>query len=240
MKTIWTLTVRELKTFFDSLMAYLLLVLFLAATGFFTWLFGGDVFMTKQASLDQFFTWAFVFISVLIPAITMKMISEEKRTGTIELLLTKAISDWQVVLGKYLACFMLVLIALLLTLPYYFTVMKLGPVDHGAVLCGYFGLLLLSSALISIGIFASTVTSNQIVAFLLAAAIELIFLLIFYLMSFNAGFMSGIFDYLSFYTHFEAISRGLLDSRNIIYFISISLTGLIIAESVLAQRNVPS
>ena len=117
MKIIWTLTVRELKTFFDSLMAYLLLVLFLAGTGFFTWLFGGDVFMTKQASLDQFFGWAFVFISVLIPAITMKMISEEKRTGTIELLLTKSISDWQVIIGKYLACLLLVLIALLLTPP---------------------------------------------------------------------------------------------------------------------------
>lgn len=114
-----------------------------------------------------------------IPAITMKMIAEEKKTGTIELLLTKAVSHRQLVLGKYLACMLLVGIALIFTLPYYFSIARLGSVDHGATISGYLGLLLMSSAYIAIGLFASSLTNNQIVAFLLALLIGIFF--IFYL-----------------------------------------------------------
>src|SRR5213079_992445 len=103
-----------------------------------------------------------------IPAITMRTFAEENKSGTIELLLTKAITDWQVIIGKFLACLVLILIALLLTLPYYFTVWKLGPIDHGSVWTGYLGLILMASTYISIGIYTSSITNNQIVAFLLA------------------------------------------------------------------------
>jgi len=160
MKASWIITLRELRTFFDSLTAYILLVIFLGLSGFFTWMFGSDVFFRGEATLEPFFGVAYWTLFFFIPALTMRMLAEEKRTGTIELLLTKSVNDWQVVAGKFLACLLLLLVAFAFTLPYYFTVWKLGPIDHGAVLCGYLGLLLMSCAYIGIGMFASSVTNN--------------------------------------------------------------------------------
>ncbi|HQX45512.1 MAG TPA: ABC transporter permease subunit, partial [Saprospiraceae bacterium] len=122
---------RELNSFFDSLTAYIMLLAFLGFSGFFTWIYGADVFIRKEADLQVFFAIAKWTLFFFIPAITMKMIAEEKKTGTIELLLTKAVSHRQLVLGKYLACMLLVCIALLFTLPYYFSIARLGSVDHG-------------------------------------------------------------------------------------------------------------
>ncbi|MDX2249361.1 MAG: ABC transporter permease subunit [Bacteroidia bacterium] len=239
MKNIWIIANREFRTFLDSLVAYILLVVFLGLSGFFTWLFGTDVFYIKQATLLPFFQIAYWTLFFFIPALTMRMIAEEKRVGTLETLLTRAITDWQIVAGKYLACLLLIGVALLFTLPYYFTVSWLGPIDHGAVWCGYLGLLLLSSVYISIGIFASSITSNQIVAFLLALVIGIVFHWIFDLMSSVAsGSLAGLMNYLSTSSHFASVSRGVIDSRDIIYFVSLSLLGLILAEAQLASRNV--
>lgn len=239
MKNIWIIAKREFQTFFDSLVAYILLVAFLGFTGFFTWLYGQDVFFTKQASMMPFFSWASLLFVVFIPAITMRMIAEEKKTGTLEVLLTRAISDWQIVAGKYLACLILIGMALLFTIPYYLTVSWLGPVDHGATLCGYLGLLLLGSAYISIGIFASSITNNQIVAFLLALIIGLFFILFFGIFaSAISGWGAEFLNFLSFNTHFSSIARGVLDSRDLIYFITVTLLGLVLAEYQLAGRNV--
>ena len=168
MKPIWIIAKRELRAFFDSLIAYILIIVFLGLSGFFTWLFGSDIFFIGQATLQPFFSVAYWTLFFFIPALTMKMIAEEKRMGTIELLLTKSVSDWQVILGKFTACLILIGIALLLTLPYYITVWFLGPIDHGAVWSGYLGMILMSMAYISIGLFASSITNNQIVAFLLS------------------------------------------------------------------------
>ncbi len=126
MKAIWTITRRELQSFFDSLMAYIMLIAFLGFSGFFTWLFGADIFFVKQASLQSFFSIAYWTLFFFIPALTMRQFAEENRAGTLELLLTKPVSDWQVVLGKFLSTFILILIALALTLPYYITVASLG------------------------------------------------------------------------------------------------------------------
>jgi ABC-2 type transport system permease protein len=192
-----------------------------------------------QASLKPFFGVAYWTLFFFTPAITMRTIAEEKRTGTIELLLTKSLTDWQLVLGKYLSCLLLIIIALACTLPFYFTVWNLGPVDHGSVLCGYLGLVLMSSAYISIGVFASSITSNQVVSFLLSLLIGVFFLIIFQALSTNfTGVLGTVFQYLSVSEHFDSISRGVIDSRDIIYFISISCIALLLAEFNLVKRNI--
>jgi ABC-2 type transport system permease protein len=164
------------------------------------------------------------------------MIAEENKSGTIELLLTKAVTDWEIVLGKFLACLLLIIIALVLTLPYYITVASIGPIDNGAVICGYLGLILMSMVYISIGLFASSITNNQIVAFLLSLFIGVFFLIIF--SNDFTGIIGQILDYLNLSTHFESISRGVIDSKDIIYFLSISFLGLILAETLLSKRNI--
>lgn len=168
MKNIWIIAKKELNSFFDSLMAYIILTVFLGISGFFTWLYGNDIFFRGQASLQAFFNIAYWTLFFFIPAITMRMIAEEKKTGSIELLLTKAVNDWEVVIGKFLSGLLLILAALFFTLPYYITVSNIGPIDHGAAITGYIGMILFSMALLGIGIFASSITNNQIVAFLLA------------------------------------------------------------------------
>lgn len=239
MKTVWIIARRELQSFFDSLIAYIMLVLFLGFSGFFTWLYGSDIFLVGQASLRAFFGIAYWTLFFFIPAVTMRSLAEEKKTGTIELLLTKAVTDRQVVWGKFLSAFLLIAIALLFTLPYYVTVARIGHIDHGAALCGYLGLLLMSAAYISIGIFASSLTNNQIVAFLGALFIGLFFHIIFDVLSNNmTGLLGQVFDTLSLSVHYEAVSRGVLDTKDIIYFLSIVVLGLFFAERSLSKRNI--
>lgn len=238
MDKIWIIAKRELASFFDSLIAYVMIILFLGMSGFFTWLFGNNIFLINQASLQVFFGIGFWTLFFFIPAITMRMLAEETRSGTIELLSTKAITDWQIVGGKFLACLLLVMIALFCTLPYYITVSQLGSVDHGGIIGGYLGLILLSAGYISIGLFASSVTNNQIVAFLMALFIGIFFQILFDVMgsSFRGGLGTAM-NYLSMRAHFESLSRGVIDSRDIVYFLSITLVGLLFSQSMLSRRN---
>ena len=239
MHPIWVISKREFNSFFDSLVSYIFIVVFLGISGFFTWLLGSDIFLIGQATLQPFFSIAYFSLFFFIPALTMRMVAEEKRIGTIELLLTKAVSDWQVILGKFIACLVLIAVALLLTIPYYITVWSLGPIDHGAVWCGYFGMILMSMAYISIGIFASSITNNQIVAFLLALLIGVFFLIIFDVLSGSfTGTIGQVLNYLSMSTHFDSISRGVIDSRDLFYYLSITFLGLMLAESSLSKRNI--
>ncbi len=238
MKQIWTISKRELQSFFDSLMAYIMLIAFLGFSGFFTWLYGQDVFFVKQASLQSFFGIAYWTLFFFIPALTMRLFAEENRSGTIELLLTKPVTDWQVVLGKFLSTFLLIIIALSLTLPYYITVAYLGPIDHGAVWSGYLGLVLMSAAYISIGIFASSITNNQIVSFLLALFLGIFFQIIFTMLAGNlSGTFGEILNFLSVSTHFESISRGVIDSKDLIFFLSFVFLGLILTEANVAKKR---
>ncbi len=238
MNTIWIITKRELQSFFDSLIAYILLILFLGISGFFTWLFGSDIFLVGQASLRAFFSIAYWTLFFFIPALTMRLLAEEKRSGTIELLLTKAVSDRQVVLGKFLSTLILIAVALAFTLPYVITVASLGNLDTGGVICGYLGLLFMSGVYISIGLFTSSITQNQIVAFLLALFTGLFFHLLFDLLASSAtGFFGQLFSLLSMRVHFESISRGIIDSSDLIYFFSLMVIGLFAAEVSLANRN---
>lgn len=239
MEKILIISKREVRSYFDSLTAYILIVVFLGMSGFFTWLYGSDIFYIGQATLQPFFAVAYWTLFFFIPAITMRSIAEEKSSGTIELLLTKSISDWQIVIGKFLSALYLVLISLALTLPYYITISMLGPVDHGAVWCGYLGMILLSSALIGIGVFASSLTNNQIVAFLLSLFIGVFFLIIFNVLAGSStGFAGQLLSYLSISTHYDSMARGVIDLKDIIYFGSILFISLMLAASVLSKRNI--
>ncbi len=238
MRQIWLITRKELQTFFDSLIAYILLVVFAGFTGLFTWLYGRDIFLVGEASLEAFFDTAYWSLFFLTPAICMRMLAEEKNTGTIELLLTKSVNDRQVVMGKFLACLLLIVSGLVLTLPYYVSISYLGPVDHGAIWCGYFGLVLMSMAYIGIGLFASSITDNQIVAFLVALFIGSFFHIISgsLAMSFT-GVTGRVLDYLSVSTHFDSIKRGVVDSTDLIFFLSIAWLGIAFTELTLGKRN---
>lgn len=238
MSPIWIIAKRELNSFFDSLVAYIMLIAFLGFSGFFTWLFGSDIFLVKEASLQVFFGVAFWTLFFFIPAITMRQLAEERKTGTIEMLLTKSINNRQLVVGKWLACFLLVVIALAFTIPYYLTVASIGDIDHGATISGYLALLLMSAVYISIGIFASSITNNQIVAFLLALLIGIFFHFLFGILAGStSGWVSEILNTLSLNNHFESISRGVLDSKDLIYFISITLFGIFLSEYMIAKRK---
>ena len=238
MKTIWIITVRELNSFFDSLIAFIMIILFLGFSGFFTWISGSDIFMVGQASLRSFFSIAYWTLFFFIPALTMRLIAEEKKSGTIEMLLTKAVTDRQVILGKYIATLLLIIIALCFTLPYVITISRIGNLDFGETICGYLALILMSAAYTSIGLFSSSITNNQIVAFLTALFIGLFFHIIFEVI---AGGMKGILgqavNSLAVSVHFESLTRGVVDSKDLIYFGSIIFMGLFLAEVSLSKRN---
>ena len=234
----WVIAKRELASFFDSLIAYIMLVLFLGFSGFFTWLLGSDIFYTGQASLESFFNVAYWTLFFFIPALTMRLLAEEKKSGTVELLLTKAVTDRQIVIGKFLSALLLVIIALVFTIPYSVTVAAIGDLDTGQVICGYLGLILMSAMYISIGLYTSSTTTNQIVAFLGAMFIGLFFHIIFGMLAQQfSGWAGQVFEYLNLNSHFESISRGVLDTRDLIYFFSMTVIGILLSEMSVTKRQ---
>ncbi len=238
MKSTWVIAKRELGSYFDSLIAYVLIIVFLGLSGFFTWLFGSNVFLINQADLQVFFSIGFWTLFFFIPAITMRTLAEETRSGTIELLSTKPVSDWNIVGGKFLASLLLIAVALVCTLPYYLTVHILGSVDHGAVIGGYFGLLLVSAAYISIGLFASSTTNNQIIAYLVALFVGIFFQLIFDIVAAGfTGVVGSVLSYLSIQNHYRSLARGVVDSRDLIFYLSIIFLGLTLSKTMMNRRN---
>ena len=226
---------KEFNSFFSSPIAYLVIGVFLLINGLFLWVFKDDfnILNAGFADLNPFFylaPWVFLF---LIPAITMKSFADEFSNGTIELLKTKPISNWQIVLGKFSASLILVIIAILPTLTYVYTVYQLGSsvgnLDVGATIGSYIGLLLLAATYTAIGLFTSTISKNQIVAFILGV---LITFLLFY--GFDAISVSLDNNYvikkLGINEHYKSISRGVIDTRDIIYFLSITFFFLFITK----------
>lgn len=237
MNPTWVIAKRELGAYFGSLIAYLLLIVFLVLTGLFTWLVLSDVFFNQQVSLSNFFWVSQIVLLLFIPAITMGQFAEEKRTGTIELLLTKNVTNRQVVIGKFLACLLIVLVALAFTLPYYFSVSLLGNIDHGTTICGYLGLILLSASYISIGLFASSISNDQIVAFLLAIFLCLILGFLPWLVAqFFTGMVGDLMNMVSLTDHFNSISRGVIETNDLVYFFSIIALGLLLSEWQISNR----
>ena len=220
--------VKEIRGFLSSLIAIIVIAVFLIATGLFIWIFPEyNVFDNKYANLDSLFEiapWVFIF---LISAITMRSFSEEKKSGTIELLTTKPVSDLQIILAKYFASLVLVLFSLIPTILYYITIYKLatpeGNVDNGGIMGSYIGLFFLGAMFAAIGIFASVVTDNQIVSFILSMFLCFFFYQAFSLLAdFNLfGKFDVLIEWLSINTHYQSISRGVVDTRDLLYFTSV-------------------
>ncbi len=235
----WTIAKRELQFNFDSLIAYIIVVGFLLFTGGFTWLSqASNIFSINQADLGVFFSVARWTLFFFIPALTMRMLAEERKTGTIELLMTRPVTNWQVVSGKFVSCLIMVGIALALTLPYYITVSLIGSIDHAATVFGYLGLLMMSAAYIGIGLLAGSFTDNQIVALLAALFIGIFFQLVFEIIgAFSPGVLGELFYYLSMNKHMDALSRGVLDLKDIVFFASVTFLSLYLTVQNMSKRK---
>lgn len=241
----WALLKKEVKSFLSALIGYVVMAVFLLLTGLFMWIFPGEfnVMDGGFAHLDTLFLiapWVFMF---LIPSITMRSFSEEKRTGTIELLLTRPLSDMHIIWAKYLAGLLLVGLALLPTLIYFVSVYQLGQpvgnIDSGATWGSYLGLLFLGAAYVAIGIFASSLTANQVMAFLLSAV--LCFFMFTGFQSLGAFSLFGAWDAkvmaLGIQDHYISMSRGLIDTRDVLYFVGLVLLFLLSTRLVLQSRK---
>ena len=220
---------KELASFFNSAVAYIIIVVFLGLTGWFTF---STFFINKIATLDKFFSVAPWILLFIVPAITMRQLSEERKSGTIELLVTKPVSDWGIVAGKFLASWALILIALVPTFLYWLTAGALGDMDNGPVLTAYFGLLLMSGVNIAVGLLASSFTKNQVVAFIIALIINLLLFLMGYFLLFMPPLIVSTMEFIGTSYHYSNMSRGVIDSRDIIYFASIG--GIALYASVLS------
>ncbi|MCC9167249.1 gliding motility-associated ABC transporter permease subunit GldF [Pontibacter harenae] len=235
---------KEFNGFLNSLIAYIVITVFLVAIGMFMWVFPeSSVLEYGYADLQTLFNmapWVFLF---LIPAITMRTFAEEKREGTIELLLTKPITDLQLILGKYFAALLLALFALLPTLLYYYSVYELGSpqgnIDSAAVVGSYLGLIFLSGVFCAIGVFASSISNNQIISFVIA-----VFLCFIVYTGFESiasiplwGKHSYFISQLGIAYHYTAISKGLVDSRDVLYFISVIAIMVLATKLVLRSRK---
>jgi ABC-2 type transport system permease protein len=234
---------KELNQFFNNLTGFITIILFLLVNGLFLFVLkDSNLFDYGYATLDKFFElspWVLIF---LMPAITMRSISDEFKTGTFEILQTKPISSWQIVAGKYLAILLVMLVVILPTLVYIFTIKSLsttGAIDSGGILGSYIGLLLLCSVFAAIGLCCSSFTSNAVVAFLLSAFSCLVLYFGFNAISKLPVFI-GMADYyiemLGIDFHYRSTSRGLLDSRDIIYFASLNLLFLLITLKNIQRR----
>jgi ABC-2 type transport system permease protein len=236
---------KEISSFLTSLIGYIVISIFLLAIGLFLWVFPGNfnILDAGFSSLESMFViapWVFMF---LIPAITMRSFAEEQRNGTIELLLTRPLTEWQIIISKYAAGFVVVIFALLPTIFYYFSIQSLGNppnnIDSGGTWGSFIGLLFLGGAFVSIGLFASSLTENQVVAFIVG-----FFLCFFFFFGFDAvGALeffrpidSFIYD-LGINAHYASMSRGVIDSRDVTYFISFNLFFMAITRLRLLSRS---
>lgn len=239
---------KELSSFLSSLIGYIVISVFLTAIGLFMWVFPSsagqfNVLDAGYANIDTLFIvapWVFMF---LVPAVTMRSFSEEKRTGTIELLLTRPLTDWQIIFAKYFAGFLLVVFSLLPTLVYFFSVHALGNppgnIDTGGMWGSYLGLLFLAAGFVAIGIFASSVTDSQIIAFILA-----VFFCFFCYIGFESissldlfGSADAFILKLGINEHYISMSRGVIDTRDVIYFASLAGVFLILTKTVMESRK---
>lgn len=235
---------KEFRSFLSLLIAYVVMIVFLLITGLMTWVFEDfSILNNGYANMDVLFTiapWIFIF---LVSAITMRSFSEEKKVGTLETLTTKPLKDMDIILGKYLACLLLVIVTILPTLLYYYSVSKLGSpqgnIDTGAVIGSYIGLIFLAGIYVAIGIFSSSITDNQIVAFILS-----MFLCFFFFFAFdmirNVSWLKesefGI-DWFGIGHHYRNISFGRIDTRDIVYFLSMITLFIFLTKATFSSRK---
>jgi len=241
----YSLFLKEIRSFLSSFLGYIIIVVFLVVVGLFLWVLPTDfnILNFGYANVDGLFIIApFIFL-FLVPAITMRSFADENKTGTIELLYTRPISDLQIILAKYFAAFTLVVLSLLPTIVYYFSIWQLGfpqgNIDSGGFWGSFIGLLLLGATFVSIGIFASSLSENQVVSFIVA-----ILLSAFAYLGFEFIYSMELFGNIDLFikslgitTHYSSISRGVIDTRDIIYFLSVIALFLFLTSFVLAKRK---
>lgn len=236
--------IKEFRSFLNSLIAYIVIGVFLTSLGLLMWVFPETSVMEYGfADMDTLFSLGPYVLIFLIPAITMRSFAEEVKSGTMELLLTKPLTDWDIILGKFLACFLLVLFALLPTLIYYFSIHALGNpagnVDTPGVIGSYIGLALLSGVFCAVGMVASSITSNQIVAFIVAAFLCFILFTGFEsIATLNVWSANALLiKQFGILYHYDALSKGLIDSRDVVYFVCVGAFMLMISKTVLSARS---
>ncbi|HRF81729.1 MAG TPA: gliding motility-associated ABC transporter permease subunit GldF [Flavobacteriales bacterium] len=237
------LVLKEVRGFLGSLIGQVVVVVFLLLTGLFLWVFPNNILDTGYADLAPLFfiaPWVFLF---LVPAVTMRSFSEERRTGTIELLLTKPLTEMQLVLAKYIAAVILIIFALLPTLVYWYSLNELampkGNLDTGGIIGSYIGLLLLACCFGAIGVFASSITENQVVAFMIAVFLCFFLYLGFDLIaSFDAfGVLEGPIKSIGIQDHYASLSRGVVDLRDVLYFLGTIMVFLLLTRTALQSRR---
>ena len=235
---------KEISSYLNSLIAYIVISVFLTGIGLLMWVFPEtnvlDYGFADMETLFSFSPYVFLF---LIPAVTMRLFAEEKKTGTLELLFTQPVTDFQIILAKYFAGLIIVIFALAPTIIYYFSIYKLGQtegnIDTAGVIGSYIGLVLLAGVFTSIGVFASSITENQIVAFIIA-----VFLCFFFYSGFGSiaaidvwGKGSNFLDQLGLLYHYNALSKGLIDARNVVYLLSLATAMLLLTNFVISARK---
>ena len=225
---------REIRTYFNSPVAYIVVPVFVIITGY---LFFTQLFLEKQADMRGFFNIMPLLFMFMIPAITMRLLADEKSSGTLELLITMPVRDWEVVFGKFLAAMALLCTAIGLTLVFAITVKSLGPLDRGPAIGGYLGLVLMGGAYVAIGVMASALTRNSIVSFIVAFAISFALYLLGRLTQFLPQSLQALVAFLSIDGHFDNIGRGVVDSRDVIYYLSVMAVSLLVATLSLESRR---
>lgn len=239
MKHILAIMKKELAGYFNSPVAYIVITVFLLLTG---WLFFQQFFLTAQVSMRALFGLAPLLLIFFAPAITMRLISEERKAGTLELLVTLPLKNSDVIIGKFLAAVILLSVAILLTLPYAITVSFLGAsdqisLDWGPVIGSYLGLILLGASYLSVGIFCSAISRNQIVSFIIGLALCFGIFLLDKTLAFLPAFMASIVQYLSVDYHFTNIARGVVDTRGLVYYASFISMFLLFAVHALDSER---
>ncbi|MFM9972501.1 MAG: ABC transporter permease [Burkholderiales bacterium] len=237
-----TIAKRELSAYFESPVAYVFLVVFLLLAGFFTFSLGG-FFELGEASLNSFFTWMPWLFLFLVPAVGMRLWSEERRLGTIELLLTMPVTTWQAIIAKFLASWAFLAIALALTFPVVITVNWLGDPDNGVIIAGYVGSWLLAGTFLSIACLTSALTRNQVIAFILSLMLCLLLILVGFapvttmLSRFADIWLVDTIASFSVLTHFEGFQKGVLDTRDLLFFFSVMAFSLFTTGVVLRSHR---
>jgi ABC-2 type transport system permease protein len=225
---------REIRTYFDSPVAYIVVTFFVLLFGF---LFFQGLFLEKQADMRGIYSLAPLMFCFFAPAVTMRLLAEEKGSGTIELLITMPVRDWQVVLGKWLASLALLLATMGLLAVFAISVARLGPLDKGAAVAAYFGLFLMGASYLAVGVMASSFARNQVAAFIVSLAICFALFLFGKVLSFMPEKLRPLFAYLSTDTHFDNFSKGVVDSRDVIYYASLIVVSLFVATTSLESRK---
>jgi len=235
-KNTYQIIKREMGTYFASPIAYVISAVFLAVMG---GLFGFILYYSRQATMRYLFGHVIIILFVVLvsQALTMRLLAEEKRSGTLELLLTSPVRDWEVVLGKYIASLGAFLVMTLLTAYMPILLLRVGKPDVGPMLSGYLGLILLGSALLAIGLFASSLTQNQIVAAVVGVGITLLMWLVSGLSEMVGGGVKAVVEYLPLFAHYNDMLRGVIDTKDILYYVSVVALFLFLSTRVLESRR---